>query len=352
MASSAAPPSPEPDLTTSLSTLQLGNRVGDRAENPILLDIRTGDTAEDPILVDAPSVAMPAASAPPGAGPPPLPPSVEAAYKQKCIQLKKRMNELDAANVAAYQRKIMMERGVRKLRLQRAILLNELGKIMKKNGEPIEGLPVDEDEDSDGSSEGPPTPHEKPLRSKRSHRRPMNASPPPALHPASSSFAATPRGYHNQQQGYESTFSAHPSYHHQQISPAQGPGYRNFNPSMPGQQDAFSIFVENFVASNPALHDVPRNEQVNLAHDTWAQMSPAQRRQHQTGYGIDEERYERVEAGLAALRGGAGAETGEAAPASATAADTTNDNAGNEVKDEAGDEEMGEAKGGFTAVNG
>ena len=79
-------------------------------------------------------------------------------------------------------------------------------------------------------------------------------------------------------------------------------------------------------------------------------MSEAQRRQRQSGYVVDEERYNRVEAGLAALRGGAGVETEEAT--AATAADTSNDHAGDEVKDEGGDEEMEEAKGGFTAVNG
>ncbi|KAL8965267.1 MAG: hypothetical protein Q9183_003943 [Haloplaca sp. 2 TL-2023] len=340
-------------LQPNLGVLPTGRRVGETLSNPILIDApsgnRVGETPEDPILIEESPGDMPPAPAPNSSVPPPVPPSVEAAYKKKCIQLRKRMEGIDQVQEANLKGKVMRDRGIKKLRLQRALLLQSLGTIMKKNGDSIEGLPVDEDEDSEGSSEGPPTPHEKPLRSKRSHRRPMNASPPPALHPASSSFAATPRGFQQQQQqGYESTFSANPAYHPQQISPSQAPGY--FNPPLPGQHDAFPRFLESFLANNPHLHSLPENRQVNLANEAWGRMSEAQRRQRQSGYVVDEERYNRVETQLAALRRGAGLETEEAATAD-TAADTTNDHAGDEVKDEGGDEDTEEGKGGFTAVN-
>ena len=133
-----------------------------------------------------------------GAIPPTLPPSVEEAYRKKCIELKRRMGEVEQNNDSFRLRKNRLLRGIRKMRLERSFLLHELGKRMRKNG--ANGY---WDEESEGSSEGPPTvcyylhsiltmarhlirytnpdryqPNDKPLRSKRSHRRPA-ATPPP-----------------------------------------------------------------------------------------------------------------------------------------------------------------------------
>ncbi|KAL8853120.1 MAG: hypothetical protein Q9221_002002 [Calogaya cf. arnoldii] len=114
--------------------------------------------------------------------PAPLPPSVEAAYKKKCIQLKKRLNEIEADNDKKRLRIDRNKRFIEKMRLERAILLEHLGKIQQKKGLTPEGLPVydfdPDDPESEGSSEGPPTPNEKPLRSKRSHRRALPSPPP------------------------------------------------------------------------------------------------------------------------------------------------------------------------------
>lgn len=115
-----------------------------------------------------------------GSVPPTLPPSVEEAYKKKCIELKRRMNEVEESNDAFRLRKVRLMRGIRKMRLERAFLLEILGKRMRKNGSGPNGVHGFYDEESEGSSEGPPTPLEKPLRSKRSHRRPI-PSPPPSL---------------------------------------------------------------------------------------------------------------------------------------------------------------------------
>ncbi|KAL8970839.1 MAG: hypothetical protein Q9197_003590, partial [Variospora fuerteventurae] len=89
--------------------------------------------------------------------PPTLPPSVEAAYKIKCIALKKRMADIEEQNNGTRERIVRNERAIRKFRLERAILVNRLSDIINKNGMDIEGLPVISDDNSEGSSEGPPT---------------------------------------------------------------------------------------------------------------------------------------------------------------------------------------------------
>ncbi|KAJ4392148.1 hypothetical protein N0V93_005771 [Gnomoniopsis smithogilvyi] len=106
--------------------------------------------------------------------PPPLPPSVEEAYRRKCLQLKRRTNEVQEDNDAARVRLHRLRRGVEKLRLERAFLLDQLAKRTSTNVE-----------DSEGSPSPPPTPQEKPLRSKRGHRKPsvvatLDPNGPPA----------------------------------------------------------------------------------------------------------------------------------------------------------------------------
>ncbi|KAK3953367.1 hypothetical protein QBC32DRAFT_338968 [Pseudoneurospora amorphoporcata] len=78
--------------------------------------------------------------------PPMLPPSVEEAYRRKCIQLKQRTNEVEEANDAARLRLARLKRQVEKMRLERAFLLEQLAKRTSTNVE-----------DSDGSPSPPPT---------------------------------------------------------------------------------------------------------------------------------------------------------------------------------------------------
>ncbi|CAG9971973.1 unnamed protein product [Clonostachys byssicola] len=108
--------------------------------------------------------------------PPSLPPSVEEAYRRKCIQLKNRTNEVEEANDAARLRLSRIKRQVEKLRIERAFLLEQLAKRTSTNVE-----------DSEGSPSPPPTEHfsagiheadanvrkpkDKPLRIKRGHRK-------------------------------------------------------------------------------------------------------------------------------------------------------------------------------------
>ena len=120
--------------------------------------------------------------------PPALPPSVEEAYRRKCLQLKQRTNEVEEANDASRLRLMRLKRQVEKLRVERSYLLEQLAKRTSTNVE-----------DSEGSPSPPPTvrsnqphpldnqrhldsdadmtlrnvqPKEKPLRTKRGHRKP------------------------------------------------------------------------------------------------------------------------------------------------------------------------------------
>ena len=69
----------------------------------------------------------------------PLAPSVEKAYYRKCIQLKRRLNEIEGDND---QKKIKIERlnrSILKMRLERSFLLDELRKRMAYNVDGSEG---------------------------------------------------------------------------------------------------------------------------------------------------------------------------------------------------------------------
>jgi non-histone protein 10 len=83
---------------------------------------------------------------PANAMPPPLAPSVEEAYRRKCIQLKARTKEVEESNDAARIRLGRMQRQIEKMRLERAILLEQLARRTSTNVE-----------DSDGSPSPPPT---------------------------------------------------------------------------------------------------------------------------------------------------------------------------------------------------
>ncbi|EEQ31318.1 conserved hypothetical protein [Microsporum canis CBS 113480] len=135
--------------------------------------------------------------------PHPNPPSIEAAYKRKCIALKKRLNEVEAHNEAMRLRNAQGIRYIQKMRLESCILLERLSVLMgmadgsgrgesevtsramalvnesgsmvdeehsksrsKRAGEDLDAL----GDESDGSSGHPPTPQERPLRLKKSRK--------------------------------------------------------------------------------------------------------------------------------------------------------------------------------------
>ena len=64
-----------------------------------------------------------------GGAPPTNPPSVEAAYKRKCIQLKKRLNEIEAENENIRARNKRSMAYVQKMRLESCILLERLARL-------------------------------------------------------------------------------------------------------------------------------------------------------------------------------------------------------------------------------
>ncbi|KAF2086410.1 hypothetical protein K490DRAFT_1734, partial [Saccharata proteae CBS 121410] len=74
------------------------------------------------------------------------PPSVEQAYYRKCIALKRRLNEIEANNEAAHVRKARLERGIMKMRLERAFLMERLAERMTAT-----------QDESDRSTSPPPT---------------------------------------------------------------------------------------------------------------------------------------------------------------------------------------------------
>jgi hypothetical protein len=71
--------------------------------------------------------------------PPPNPPSVEAAYKRKCIALKKRLNEIEAENDAMRVRNIRGHRYIQKMRLETAMLLQRLSVVTGMTEDQVPG---------------------------------------------------------------------------------------------------------------------------------------------------------------------------------------------------------------------
>ncbi|KAL7817052.1 hypothetical protein V8C26DRAFT_74012 [Trichoderma gracile] len=116
------------------------------------------------------------ANAEPASVPSTLPPSVEEAYRRKCVQLKNRTNEVEEANDAARLRLARIKRQVEKLRIERAFLLEQLAKRTSTNVEDSEGSPsppptaTSFDIPNDANA-NPRKPKDKPLRIKKGHRK-------------------------------------------------------------------------------------------------------------------------------------------------------------------------------------
>ncbi|KAL2024628.1 hypothetical protein VTK56DRAFT_6829 [Thermocarpiscus australiensis] len=205
--------------------------------------------------------------APATSAPPPLPPSVEEAYRRKCIQLKQRTSEVEEANDAARLRLARLKRQVEKMRLERAFLLEQLAKRTSTNVE-----------DSDGSPSPPPTPQEKPLRIKRGHRR---LSALTSLEAASSSSLA----------GAAPGSATFISQNHRVHSPssdafsaAQQPDAGKTNsgskaPKKPGS--AFDLYCdENRASVKEKSKDGDANEEEELSR-RWKDLSESQRSEYQ-----------------------------------------------------------------------
>ncbi|KUL87878.1 hypothetical protein ZTR_03258 [Talaromyces verruculosus] len=136
----------------------------------------------------------------------PNPPSIELAYKKKCIQLKKRLNEIEAENDLIRARNKRAKYYVAKMRLETCIMLERLATVTGMLDEAASSAPaggsggqqggisaelrakaaaivtsahaqstqgVMDDETEGSSEEQPPTPQERPLRVKRSRKSNM-----------------------------------------------------------------------------------------------------------------------------------------------------------------------------------
>ncbi|KAL6235242.1 hypothetical protein BDW75DRAFT_146614 [Aspergillus navahoensis] len=128
------------------------------------------------------------------------PPSIEIAYKRKCIALKKRLSEIEAENELMRTRNRRGWQYIQKMRLESCILLERLATVtgmaeeaqagvnpelraraaaMVTNTAGLNGIAPPrngsgpgyyEDETEGSSDEQPPTPQERPLRVKRSRK--------------------------------------------------------------------------------------------------------------------------------------------------------------------------------------
>lgn len=86
--------------------------------------------------------------------PPPLPPSVEEAYKKKCIELRRRKQEVDAENDLARLRVLHLGRSIRKQRLLKALLLEKLREILDAERSAEEGVEARDGEGMEGGLNG------------------------------------------------------------------------------------------------------------------------------------------------------------------------------------------------------
>ncbi|OJJ47109.1 hypothetical protein ASPZODRAFT_132051 [Penicilliopsis zonata CBS 506.65] len=135
------------------------------------------------------------------------PPSIESAYRRKCIALKKRLNEVEAENELMRLRNRRGWQYIQKMRLESCILLERLSKVTGMAEEAQVGLSPElraraaalmsssaalnniaaggdsaaghaasylDDETEGSSDDQPPTPQERPLRIKRSRKSNMN----------------------------------------------------------------------------------------------------------------------------------------------------------------------------------
>ncbi|MCJ1323236.1 hypothetical protein MMC15_008590 [Xylographa vitiligo] len=344
-----------------------------------------GPQFSDQLQADVPSLATARA-------PPTLPPTVEEAYRKKCIELKRRMNEVEENNDAYRLRKTRLVRGIRKMRLERAILLETLGKRMRKHGG--DGTNGIYDDESEASSEGPPTvsstlaplshlsytisdmicfirhqPQEKPLRSKRGHRRPAPSprsasthrplhplptpshlqphssfSTPIAPHPGPSPFLHANGSSSNPLRIDQPGMYAHPPPNG--FTPPSQP-ILVLPPQPPRPSPPVDLFLSHMLnvelPNNPQNHpaNLPEEEMGPYALNCWQRLTPQDRDQWERrydelmqAYGHEMRGWEEMVRGMGVqLRGGEAEE---------------DEDEGDDVKmEEAGERESG----GFTAVN-
>ncbi|KAF8451757.1 hypothetical protein BGX38DRAFT_1180948 [Terfezia claveryi] len=271
---------------------------------------------------------------------PALPTSVENSYRQKCLELKRRIREIEDTNEVLVLRIQRSRRGIQRARLERAFLLQQL--------EDRTDARVD---DSEGSPSPPPTvgattvaanaaaaaamsdvmthgpgsslllPKEKPLRVKRARKdapdqpssRQHSPSPPREVHPMSS---------------YQSTFAtvnpaaeilSHSTMPHTTIS-KKGSSRAPRGPKRP--PNAYMIFCDkernNIRRENENDEDFDMHKALAKA---WRDLGHAGQKPYFTEYDRNKERYkaECEELGLTPGAAAAGPSQGKRGPRAASA---------------------------------
>ncbi|KAF4581902.1 HMG box protein [Ophiocordyceps camponoti-floridani] len=171
--------------------------------------------------------------APQSSVPPSLPPSVEEAYRRKCVQLKNRTSEVEDANDAARLRLARIKRQVEKLRIERAFLLEQLAKRTSTNVEDSEGSPSPPPTPADirsGPEVVPAKAKDKPLRIKRGHRKSAAAGDPETKAGGPSKGGASPASESQSQSKAGKSGSANGTA--KPAATEQGVGFRHFEEAM------------------------------------------------------------------------------------------------------------------------
>ncbi|TAQ88355.1 hypothetical protein B7494_g3305 [Chlorociboria aeruginascens] len=279
---------------------------------------------------------------PTGVIPPPLPPSVEEAYRRKCVQLKQRMIEVEEANDASRVRLVRMQRGIEKMRLERAFLLEQLAKRTSTNVE-----------DSEGSPSPPPTPKEKPLRTKRGHRKPSflntlgdsRASSafvqqgPVTLSPSSDAFSHTHPESNLPYQAAQSSKRPLPSSTNGHSVPVSTPPRKPRNAFDLYCNDTRSVMmVQNRQAMAEGTFDIERALAIG-----WRDLAPEAAEEFHRRFELEKRKWESVEKEVGIGGGGARQSIFDGEGNGANGDEDI------EMKDEV--EVGGGGGGGFTAVN-
>ncbi|KAE9575663.1 hypothetical protein CGMCC3_g8373 [Colletotrichum fructicola] len=221
--------------------------------------------------------------APQSAIPPSLPPSVEEAYRRKCIQLKQRTNEVEEENDATRVRLARIKRQVEKMRLERAFLLEQLAKRTSTNVE-----------DSDGSPSPPPTPQEKPLRTKRGHRKPSVLA---EIDAAAKNDSPNP-----QSQNAATVSPSSETFSHAHAAESQASARTNGvakPPKRPG--NAFELFCSD---SRPAFEEKKKDDaDLNIDEElarAWKDLPEAEKEEFQTRSDQEMAKYQKEKDAFAA----------------------------------------------------
>jgi len=295
---------------------------------------------------------------PSGSIPPELPPTVEEAYRRKCIELKQRLNEVETANDAQRLRIERARRSVQKMRLERAFLLEQLAKRTSTNVE-----------DSEGSPSPPPTPKEKPLRTKRGHRKPdIFASEmgegrpgshfiqqgPATLSPASEAFSHTHTLMtHTHPDPLRNSTPQAQSIAPKRSFPTNGTYPAGSSSSVPPQarrpKNAFELYCNE---TRPVLESEHQKEIADGSYDIEGDLAKDWHSLDAEKKELFTQRFEQMKR-AADLEKEAGAPSGAAVPAAVEgeirpAEDADEDT---EMADDVGTPAAGAEVGGFTAVN-